>query len=113
MSRGQPLILSPLLIAAALLITGCGSARGSADLTLYNGQHEQTTSALVSAFEKKTGVSVEVRSADEATLGNQIIQEGANSPADVFYTETGEPVTLELLEPAPQPGPKLVRRDNA
>jgi hypothetical protein len=32
---------------------------------------------------------------------------------DVFYTETGEPVTLELLEPAPQPGPKLVRRDNA
>jgi iron(III) transport system substrate-binding protein len=87
MSRGKPLILSPLLIAAALLITGCGSARGSAQLTLYNGQHEQTTAALVSAFQKKTGITVEVRSADEATLGNQIIQEGGNSPADVFYTE--------------------------
>ena len=65
-------------------------------IDLYNGQHEQTTAKLVAAFEKKTGITVEIRSADEATLGNQILQEGANSPADVFYAEN-TPV-LEALE---------------
>jgi DNA-binding XRE family transcriptional regulator len=30
---------------------------------LYNGQHEQTTDALVKAFEKQTGVIVKVREA--------------------------------------------------
>jgi iron(III) transport system substrate-binding protein len=52
---------------------------------------------LVSAFERKTGISVEVRSADEATLGNQILQEGKSSPADVFYAEN-TPVLEALRE---------------
>jgi iron(III) transport system substrate-binding protein len=76
---------------------GCGAARGSAQITLYSGQHEQTTAMLVSAFEKKTGITVEVRSADEATLGNQILQEGGNSPADAFYAEN-TPVLEALRE---------------
>ncbi len=38
-----------------------------------------------------------MRSGDEATLGNQILQEGASSPADVFYTEN-TPVLEALRE---------------
>jgi iron(III) transport system substrate-binding protein len=56
-------------------------------LTLYNGQHEQTANALIAAFEAKTGIHVDVRSDDEDVLANQIVQEGAHSPADLFYTE--------------------------
>ncbi len=101
---------------AALLLAACGgSGTSSTDtptasssissptslagqtITLYNGQHEQTTSLLVGAFEKRTGVKVSVRSADEAELGDQIIQEGSNSPADVFYTEN-TPVLEHLRE---------------
>ena len=52
---------------------------------------------LVSAFERKTGITVEVRSADEATLGNQILAEGSSSPADVFYAEN-TPVLEALRE---------------
>ncbi len=96
MSRGILSLTSPLILCAGLLLAGCGGARGDAQIDLYNGQHEQTTAKLVAAFENRTGISVEVRSADEATLGNQILQEGANSPADVFYTEN-TPV-LEALE---------------
>ncbi len=100
------LIVAATALAAALLLAACGgsstgtstssvssggaSAPGSLagqSITLYNGQHEQTTSRLVSAFEKRTGVKVNVRTGDEAELGNQIIQEGSSSPADVFYTE--------------------------
>ncbi len=70
---------------------GSGSAaRSRAAITLYNGQHEQTTAKLVAAFEKQTGITVHVRSDDEATLAAQILQEGASSPADVFYTELSE-----------------------
>ncbi len=42
-------------------------------------------------------MNVNVRSDDEAELGNQIIQEGSTSPADVFYTEN-TPVLEHLRE---------------
>ena len=72
--------------------SGCGAsaATGSSStkvLTLYNGQHLQTTDALVTAFEKESGIQVAVHSDDEDVLANQIIQEGSRSPADVFFTE--------------------------
>jgi iron(III) transport system substrate-binding protein len=96
MSRRKPLVLVSILAFVALALSACGSSsRGGDTITLYNGQHEQTTAALVKAFERKTGIKVDVRTGDEAELGNQILQEGANSPADVFYTEN-TPV-LEVL----------------
>jgi iron(III) transport system substrate-binding protein len=88
-------------LVAMLLLAACGGSTSSTtttttstqgslkgqSITLYSGQHEQTTALLVSAFEKHSGVKVNVRPGDEAELANQIAQEGSNSPADVFYTE--------------------------
>jgi iron(III) transport system substrate-binding protein len=56
----------------------------------------QTTDSLVSAFEKSTGITVNVRSGDEDTLTNQLAVEGSHSPADVIFTENSPP--LEFLE---------------
>jgi iron(III) transport system substrate-binding protein len=87
---------------AAVTMTGCAALSGSASasnpksLTLYSGQHPQTTQKLVTAFEKKTGIKVSVRSDDEDVLADQIVTEGKNSPADVFYTENSPP--LEFLQ---------------
>jgi len=98
MSSAKLFMLSPIAASCGLLLAGCGGAsQGRAAITLYNGQHEQTTARLVAAFEKQTGITVDVRSGDEATLGNQILQEGENSPADVFYTEN-TPVLEALRE---------------
>jgi iron(III) transport system substrate-binding protein len=87
-------------LAITTLLSACGGSNGSTtaapsshgslagqSITLYSGQHEQTTAMLVSAFQKRTGVKVNVRPGDEAELANQIMQEGSSSPADVFYTE--------------------------
>jgi iron(III) transport system substrate-binding protein len=71
------------------------SSARAGSITLYSGQHEQTVSKLVADFEKRTGVHVSVRSADEATLANQIMQEGSRSPADVFLAEN--PPALQIL----------------
>jgi iron(III) transport system substrate-binding protein len=113
-------LLSVTAVAGTLLVTACSSggssgsgqqsasasqpaASGSAaasggaslagqTITLYNGQHEETTDALVKAFEKQTGVTVKVRSDDEDVLAQQIQQEGSRSPADVFFTENTPPL---------------------
>lgn len=61
-------------------------------LILYNGQHAQTTNALVEAFTQATGIKVQVRSGNSIQLANQIIEEGRRSPADVFYSEESPPV---------------------
>lgn len=79
-------------------VTACGSAGADAQnngLVLYNGQHEQTTQALVNAFEKQTGISVTIRNGDEDTLAEQIMQEGSRSPADLFFTENS-PALMKL-----------------
>jgi iron(III) transport system substrate-binding protein len=87
---------------AAAAMTGCSALSGSASssdqqsITLYSGQHPQTTQKLVAAFEKKTGIKVSVRSDDEDVLAQQIVTEGSHSPADVFYTENSPP--LEFLQ---------------
>ncbi len=78
----------------ATALTACGASGPS--ITLYNGQHEQTTAALVAAFEQQTHIQVAVRSDDEAVLAAQIDAEGSNSPADVVYTENSPP--LEYLQ---------------
>ena len=94
--------LSP--VAAAVVACGALAACGSSDpggsgpgtLTLYSGQHVQTTQNLVTAFEKQTGIKVAIRFDDEDTLANQLAAEGPNSPADLFFTENTPP--LESLQ---------------
>jgi iron(III) transport system substrate-binding protein len=84
-------------LMATLLVACGGSPSASApSITLYNGQHIQTTDSLVTAFEKQTGIHVNVRSNDEDVFANQIVQEGTHSPADVFYTENSP--ALEYLQ---------------
>jgi len=97
MSLGKRSLLSILAASAGLLLCSCGGSSSGRSITLYNGQHEQTTAALVAAFEQQTHIEVNVRSGDEAELADQIMQEGSSSPADVFYTEN-TPVLEALRE---------------
>jgi iron(III) transport system substrate-binding protein len=92
--------LAVLLMAGALAACGSGSGSGgggsAGSITLYSGQHEQTTQSLVQAFEQKTGIQVNVRYNDEDSFADEIIAEKSHPIADVFYTENS-PV-LEYLQ---------------
>ncbi|MFZ0768125.1 MAG: extracellular solute-binding protein [Acidimicrobiales bacterium] len=94
------LVLSAVALAlVALAVFDNSSDRGSKQvtLTLYNGQHEQTTDSLVAGFEKAhPNITVAVRSDDEDTFDAEIVEEGSRSPADVFYTENSP--ALEYLQ---------------
>lgn len=106
-ARRRPAALVFVAALLALITAGCSSsgagagaapsvpAGDAATLTVYSGQHEQTVRQLVEGFTKSTGVKVALRSANEAELSNQIVQEGSSSPADVFYA--GNPPAIEAL----------------
>jgi len=84
------------LLAAVALVAGCGGGGGSSSLVLYNGQHPELTRAFVSAFQRQSGVKVDIHGGDSLVVATQILQEGRSSPADVVLTENSpELVTLE------------------
>jgi len=74
-----------------------GAAKGPGDkatLTLYNAQHEDLMTLMVADFTKRTGIKVNMRNGEDFELGNQLVQEGTASPADVFVTENSPAMTL-------------------
>jgi iron(III) transport system substrate-binding protein len=93
------------VVGIAFALAGCGGTAPNT-IVLYNGQHPQLTSELVSAFTRQTGIHVSVRTGDGIVLADQILQEGHSSPADVYLTENSpELMNLEghgLLSKLPQ-----------
>jgi len=100
MMRWRVTAVVGLALAVCGTLGACSSSgsdpSSGQSITLYSGQHEQTTDGLVTAFEKQTGITVNVRSDDEDTLANLIAVQGSHSPADVFYTENSP--ALEFLQ---------------
>jgi iron(III) transport system substrate-binding protein len=94
--RGPIACLAAMLVLTSGLLVGCGGSGSGQSITLYNGQHEQTTDSLVAGFERATGIAVNVRNDDEDTLADEIVTEGSHSPADVVYTENSP--ALEYLQ---------------
>ncbi len=82
------------VLAAGLALAAAHRPRAAEaeTLVLYNGQHRTTTEALVAAFTKETGTAVTVRNAESPALAGQLIEEGARTPADLFYSEQSPPV---------------------
>jgi iron(III) transport system substrate-binding protein len=88
--------LSALAGAMALAIslnTGPAMAQDGG-IVVYNAQHESLTNAWVEGFTKETGIKVTVRHGGDSDFSNQIVAEGAASPADVFLTENSPAMVL-------------------
>lgn len=93
--RGASWVFLGAVGVAALVGTSPSFAASDSDgIVVYNAQHESLTKAWVEGFTKETGIKVTLRNGDDSELGNQIVQEGKASPADVFLTENSPSMVL-------------------
>jgi len=69
-------------------------AQNADSILIYNAQHENLTQAWADAFARQSGMRVMLRNGGDTEIGNQIVQEGAASPADVFLTENSPAMVL-------------------
>jgi len=84
------------LIAGAAVIsistlTGCSSgsdqAKDVSEITVYSGRSEEFIAPFFAEWEAQSGIKLNIRYGDSAELAAQILEEGKNSPADLFLSQ--------------------------
>jgi iron(III) transport system substrate-binding protein len=105
------------VLAVAAALAGCGgapeqAAGGEGVLTIYSGRNEALVGPLIERLEEAVGSPVEVRYGSTGELAAQLLEEGDDSPADLFFaqdagalgavSEAGllAPLPADVLEPA-------------
>jgi iron(III) transport system substrate-binding protein len=69
---------------------------GEGTLVIYSGRSEELVGPVFEQFEERTGIDVQVRYGDTAELAATILEEGENSPADLFFAQ--DPGALGALQ---------------
>ena len=76
---------SSLVLGLVLLLSlSCGGG-DDGELTIYAGRSQALVQPLLEQFSKDTGIHIRVRYGDGTVLALGILEEGSNSPADVYY----------------------------
>lgn len=82
-----------------VLVLGAGSLGACASdgdgLTIYSGRDEALVGPLLDRFSEESGIDIDVRYGDSADLALLIAEEGENSPADLFFSQS--PGAMEFL----------------
>ncbi|KHT35318.1 iron ABC transporter substrate-binding protein [Pectobacterium carotovorum] len=95
MKLGFGLLSSAVLFASGLALSAsANAAENDEGIVIYNAQHENLVKSWVDGFTKETGIKVTLRNGSDTELGNQLVQEGKSSPADVFLTENSPSMVL-------------------
>lgn len=93
------LTLSSALAAVALLASGCAAAapeetatpeatvESDGSLVLYSGRSEELIAPLLAQFTADTGIEVEVRYGSTGEMSALLLEEGDQSPAQVFLSQ--------------------------
>jgi iron(III) transport system substrate-binding protein len=76
--------LTTLLLLVTLLLLALPTTAQDEVITVYSGRTEGLIGPILEQFTAETGVRVEVRYGDTAEMAATILEEGANSPADVY-----------------------------
>lgn len=83
--------------------TRAPDAGSDARLVLYSGRSESLVAPVLEKFEAATGIEVDVKYGSTAELAATLLEEGPNSPADVFWAQDpgGLGAVVSMLAPLP------------
>lgn len=88
MTRRFSLLIGALAAVVALsAMTGTAQSAESTTLTIYSGRAESFVKPMFDEFTKQTGIKLAVRYGDSAALAATLLEEGDNSPADLFFAQ--------------------------
>ena len=69
------------------VVTQPAPADDPGELIIYSGRGESLVDPIIQQFQGATGIDVQVKYAGTGALAATLLEEGANSPADVFYAQ--------------------------
>ena len=87
MRRPGRLALVVLLTVFATLLSACGGGDSGDSLVVYSGRSEELVGPLIRDFEETTGIEVSVKYGGTSEMAATLLEEGENSPADVFFAQ--------------------------
>ncbi|MBZ9796482.1 iron ABC transporter substrate-binding protein [Mesorhizobium sp. ES1-4] len=90
----SPLLALTSVAALAISLAAGPATAEDAGIIVYNAQHESLAKDWAEGFTKETGIKVTLRNGGDSDFSNQIVAEGASSPADVFLTENSPAMVL-------------------
>ena len=95
MKRVVAIALVSVVGALALAAAASTAPAPATSLTIYSGREESLVKPIMDRFTKETGIVLNVRYGSSAALATALVEEGRNSPADVYWSQ--EPGTLGLV----------------
>ena len=111
-SRRDPVSMLRLVVfgvalaVVALAIAACGGTDASSEeaessspstLTVYSGRSSSLVDPILQEFSVLTGIPIEVRYGSTGEMAGTLLEEGDNSPADVFFAQ--DPGGLGVVKP--------------
>ncbi|MFP2913333.1 iron ABC transporter substrate-binding protein [Pyxidicoccus sp. 3LFB2] len=94
------------LLSLCLFLSLSSTAFAAETLTVYSGRNEKLVGPLFKKFTEKTGIEVKVRYGETPQLAATLLEEGAKTPADVFFAQDagglGALANAGRLQPLPK-----------
>ncbi len=98
-SRRSPVLrLLGLGLLFSLVAAACSSSDDAGTVTIYSGRTENLIGPILDDFAAETGINVAVRYGQSADLALLIEEEGDQTPADVFLSQS--PGAVDFLDGA-------------
>ena len=82
-----PEVTREVPVEVTRVVTQPAPAGDPGELIIYSGRGESLVDPIIQQFKGATGIDVQVKYAGTGALAATLLEEGANSPADVFYAQ--------------------------